>query len=342
MKNVRLLGVLALLALALMIPGETADATTITIDGLPGDWPTGSPTSLLTTDADEAGITDQAVDVSGVYFTNNTTYLYWRFDTYGTPTRWSDISFTFPRVYICMNTDNNVGTGASITQCGPSGSPMTGVDFLVLLDGTGPSTMTATMRQCTPGCVVVSDPGLTAAANNTTNTTEVRITLSVLGITGPSPSCPGGSPIPSAIYFDNGVTDPDDNIPDSGTLSANIPCPTAVDLTAFTAQAEGAVVALRWATASEYNVVGFHLHRGSSEDRAAATRITSEVIPATGGGASGANYEWTDSAAQAGVAYSYWLEVVNATGEAEEYGPVTIPPLNASVQPQVFLPLLSR
>jgi hypothetical protein len=31
-----------------------------------------------------------------------------------------------------------------------------------------------------------------------------------------------------------------------------------------------------------------------------------------------------------------------AAGDAEEYGLVTIPPLNASVQPQVFLPLLSR
>lgn len=72
---------------------SVASATTIVVDGDSSDWPSGA---LLTTSPNDGAI-DDGYDLEDIYFTNNTTDLFWRVDLYGTP------SITF-QLYICMNT----------------------------------------------------------------------------------------------------------------------------------------------------------------------------------------------------------------------------------------------
>jgi hypothetical protein len=326
MKNVWLWALLAA-----VLSGALAHATTISIDGNPIDWPVGSPTSLLATDSNEGDISDP-VDLSAVYFTNNVTTMFWRVDTHGSPTRWTNLGSGYPQMSICMNVDNETGTGFAPTVC----ANQMGMDYRLLLTGTGASAVDVELRRCDDSScnTVVAGAIVDAATQN--DVTEVSARLSDLGVTS-------DRTIPSVVRFVNFVgAEPEDVIRDSGILSATIPGPTAVDLTFFTAQFKDTGVALHWATAAEYNILGFHLHRSATTDRAMAERVTNDLLPALGSGVSGAIYAWTDSSAQAGVAYSYWLEVVNVSGELEEYGPVTIAPNQAPVQPRVFLPLLER
>ena len=129
-------------------------------------------------------------------------------------------------------------------------------------------------------------------------------------------------------------------------LLSNIPQipanPTPVTLTSFTATEGAAGVDLAWATASELNVLGYNIYRGTSDDRTAATKISPSLIAATGDGVSGASYSWADSSAAAGTIYRYWLEVVDTDGTTEEYGPVALAPEVAALSPRLYLPLIQR
>ena len=66
-----------------------------------------------------------------------------------------------------------------------------------------------------------------------TNITEVSVPLSALGFVNTG-TCP--ATIPTAVYFDNGIVDPDDNVPDAGTFNINCGLPTAVTLSSLQAQ----------------------------------------------------------------------------------------------------------
>lgn len=116
--------------------------------------------------------------------------------------------------------------------------------------------------------------------------------------------------------------------------------PLPVDLVAFSAEREAAGVTLRWTTAAEYEVVGFHLLRSVTGERADAARVTGALLPAEGDAVVGADYSWTDGGASVGTRYSYWLEVVNRSGQPEEYGPVRVLAPAPSATTRIFLPLL--
>ena len=228
MRNLRLILLVGLLALLLGSP-QPSYATAITVDGNPSDWPAGA--FLATDPADviepstSANVPD--VDISNFYFTNSTTTLYMRFDTYGTPTRWEDISGGDPQVRICLDTDDNIATGATISVC----QNQQGVNFQVLLTGTGPSSLTATARACAAICNGAFVSGVMAATAG--NVTEVSIPLSGLGINT-------NRIIRTAVYFDNRETPNDDNTPNSGTFGTIVGCtnptpcsPTAITLSSF-------------------------------------------------------------------------------------------------------------
>jgi len=319
----------ALLALLLVVASApSAYATTITVDGDPSDWPGGS--SVGTDPADvTTPFAEPEVDISEVFFTNDTTYMYWRIDTYGTPTRWDDGGSGFPILFVCLDTDNNTGTGITIASCGSQA----GVDYRIRLDGNGPSSITPTLRQCaTAACsTLVAGADISAAAVG--NVTEIRVRLSDMGITT-------NRSVPSAIYFDNRELPNDDNTPNSGTFPTIVPGPTPVTLTSFTAARGAGGVELAWASSSELNIQGYHVLR-SAGDRAAATRITDALIPGTGSGITGGSYSYTDTTAAVGSSYSYWLEVVNSDGTPEEYGPVSYAPGTAQ-RTSVYLPLVVR
>jgi hypothetical protein len=114
--------------------------------------------------------------------------------------------------------------------------------------------------------------------------------------------------------------------------------PTAITLASFTATQEGGTITARWVTTAERNTWGFHLYRSVDGVRAHAVRVTSNLILGQGR-SQGASYAWTDTTAEAGAKYTYWLQEVETNGTTNEYGPA-----NATISPsageyRVFLPL---
>lgn len=100
--------------------------------------------------------------------------------------------------------------------------------------------------------------------------------------------------------------------------------PTAVDLAAFEATAQGNGVLLTWETASEIDNLGFNLYRSQAEgtlgERLNATLIPSKS-PGQGGGAA---YEFVDGTAAAKVTYYYTLEDVDFSGRRTAHGPIAL------------------
>jgi len=98
--------------------------------------------------------------------------------------------------------------------------------------------------------------------------------------------------------------------------------PTAIDLVSFTARGHVDSVQLEWETASEVDTAGFHVLRrpGSGGEFA---RVTEDLIPADGGPAWGAVYEFEDHSAKPGACYEYLLEDVTTGGLTDRHGPVS-------------------
>jgi hypothetical protein len=118
---------------------------------------------------------------------------------------------------------------------------------------------------------------------------------------------------------------------DEGTL--------LVELDSFeaTAAGPGSPVTLNWVTASEVDNVGFHVHRTLNGE---STRLTSSLIPATGGEGVSASYTFTDSTvdpASTEVA-EYYLEDVDIYGKSTFHGPAAFSSTstNASVSDWVL------
>jgi len=101
------------------------------------------------------------------------------------------------------------------------------------------------------------------------------------------------------------------------------PTPTAVELSFFTAAAEGSTIRLKWETASELNNLGFNIYRGEPEGKA-RIRINDSLIAAKAPGSnSGAGYEFVDATVSGGKTYVYWLESLDLRGSSAEFGPVS-------------------
>jgi len=344
----------ALLALLLVVASApSAYATTITVDGNPatfaGEWPTTPATSLIVTDPDEGPIL-QSLDISDVYFTNNTTTIFWRVDTLA-GTNWPSTTMVF-----CFDTDNSTATGSVDPVCnnaagidyiitfqrsGTTLAPLNIVDFLYCVGG--PS--------CSDVFSRVGVQGSRQLPNGTGTVTEIGIPISLLRQTdlaatgapnGVPAACNSGSPcpIPTRIILGNPASEPDDDVSLLTGIVPELPGPTPVTLTSFTAARGAGGVELAWASSSELNIQGYHVLR-SAGDRAAATRITDALIPGTGSGITGGSYSYTDTTAAVGSSYSYWLEVVNSDGTPEEYGPVSYAPGTAQ-RTSVYLPLVVR
>lgn len=96
----------------------------------------------------------------------------------------------------------------------------------------------------------------------------------------------------------------------------------AVTLIYFRASEQDGGILVEWETATEFDNVGFFVHRtlsdGSFPDD--STRV-SPFIPAQGDGQTGAYYSWTDTNVQNGVAYYYWLEDINASNQSTYHSP---------------------
>jgi hypothetical protein len=113
--------------------------------------------------------------------------------------------------------------------------------------------------------------------------------------------------------------------------------PTAVELAWFAATARDGAVVLAWETASEIDLLGFHVYRAEAVD-GRRTRLNEALLPGQAPGSPvGAVYEFVDDAVAPGVTYWYWLADVDTHGAATLHGPVS-----ASKGYSIYLPLLSR
>lgn len=132
---------------------------------------------------------------------------------------------------------------------------------------------------------------------------------------------PGGVTINTATVR-NAFYDPDgpggippQSIPDkSATAPAKIVAPTAVALAEASASYADAQAILRWRTANESDLVGFHIYR--SVDSGAAVRLTEDRLIAAQkpGQSDGASYDYTDTSVETGKRYIYALEFVGTGG----------------------------
>jgi len=154
---------------------------------------------------------------------------------------------------------------------------------------------------------------------------------------------PGGVTINTASVR-NAFYDPDgpggiapQPLPDkSATAPAKIVAPTAVALAEASASYADAQAILRWRTANESDLVGFHIYR--SVDGGAAVRLTDGLIVAQKPGQSdGASYDYTDATVETGKRYSYVVEFIGASGPLgqEAIGEVT-------AWAHIFLPTVGR
>jgi hypothetical protein len=224
----RLLAVLGTSLAIILLTVQAAYAITITVDGTRESAWDGDMGQLpgIQSDPDESGITD-GYDVEEFRWTNDATNMYFLMDTYAS-TIWT--GNPAPTLVICINLDNNTATGGSYSNC----NNMTGIDRSIVVTRYGidvydgdPNTGTlisATTQDATSGDI-----------------TEVSIDLASLGI-GSTFSCIQG--MPAAIYFDNGIGDPDDHTPDTGLFTIGCGSPTSITISESNAQPSSA----QWVT----------------------------------------------------------------------------------------------
>ncbi len=218
-------------------------AATITIDGDPSDWPGTEDCTIgaagcprVAGDPDETGVGDipNQWDIENVYMTNNATTLFWRFDTY------SDTNHNIStEIFICMDTDALTTTGGSISQCdGAPSTSMDGVDYVLDIYRGNPL---VDLLSCPDTGTTIADCSVVTTATvsvaSSSSTTEVSVLLSDLDIN--STTCdPQPCDITASVYFDNGDTPPDDNVPDSGQFTPTVGggSPTAITLRSVSAR----------------------------------------------------------------------------------------------------------
>jgi subtilisin-like proprotein convertase family protein len=215
------------------------------------------------------------------------------------------VSHTFPDdIDILLAGPSGANTLLISDACG--GIDVSGFDF------TFDDAAAATLPDNTPACA--------AGTYNPTNY--------LTDIAFPSPA-PAASPTVALSNF-NG-TDPngtwslyvvDDLAQDAGTigggwsLDITVSPPTAVEVAGLRASRLARGIALSWRTASEANVAGFELYRGSARiARLAAKRA---------GTAAGALYRYVDRRARPGGSYVYRLKLIRPNGSRVAAGSVLL------------------
>jgi len=70
-------------------------------------------------------------------------------------------------------------------------------------------------------------------------------------------------------------------------------------------------------------------------------RVTQSLVLSQGQ-VGGASYSWTDSSAQAGQTYYYWLHEVEVNDDTHEYGPTRMLPETSAASFRLFAPFVGR
>lgn len=219
--------VFLLLLLAMVVGTAVVHAITIAVDGVrEAVWDTGSGVQLpgIQNDINEVDITD-GYDIEQFLWTNDQDNMYFLMQTFAT-TIWTGTPI--PTLVVCIDTDNNTTTGGSYANC----NNMIGIDRSIVytranFNGT---VLTGTIYDGDPNAGIPI-AGASGARLATGRVNEVAMSLTDLGINSSS-ACINN--MRAAIYFDNGISDPDDRTPDSGTFTIGCGTPTAVNLQSFT------------------------------------------------------------------------------------------------------------
>jgi hypothetical protein len=213
---------IAAILLALLAVG-TAFALTIVVDGVrEAAWDAGAGDQA---DPNEGPITNDGVDIVRFQWTNDTSNFYFLIDT-ATNTEWDRPgSIDDPYIWICVNNDNNTGTGATL----PGNCLESGYDRFIQIEGPAPLTVT------------VYDQNFALVGNGTAATagtiTEVSINLADLGF-----DLNNCGLAPMGIYLDGRTGDPDDNVTDIGDVPVTCGGPTAINLQSFHVTGQSALL----------------------------------------------------------------------------------------------------
>jgi len=250
MKRITILHTAAILSVLLsLVLTSTALAITISVDGIKeAAWSsTGEQTPGSQTDPDENNIDDR-YDIIEVLWTNNSLggtapygYMYFLIETVGNFD--GNIPPSEPTVIICLDVDNNTSTGTTTTgYC----NSMSGVDRRI---NAQPRMGTVAVYRWTSTWVLVAQPsgGMRQVAYYDSPADgiadypyfEIGVDLQSLAITNGTQCI---STMPGAIYYDNGITDPEDSTPDSGTFFLSCGSPTAITLQSAGARSAGRYV----------------------------------------------------------------------------------------------------
>ncbi len=98
--------------------------------------------------------------------------------------------------------------------------------------------------------------------------------------------------------------------------------PTAVSLLQFEAIPTSNGIKIAWQTSVELDTFGFALYRSfNGDNRNSAVLLNPDGLIAARGG-TGTAYTFTDSSAETGQRYTYWLHEIERTGLINEYGPL--------------------
>jgi FlgD Ig-like domain/LVIVD repeat len=104
---------------------------------------------------------------------------------------------------------------------------------------------------------------------------------------------------------------------ESGLVTFPTQCAlTPVRLASFTSSPEPQGILLKWASSSETDFSGFHVHR-SLQAVGNYERLTTELIKP------GTSYSFLDRQVTPGITYFYRLEALDRTGEREFFGPIS-------------------
>jgi hypothetical protein len=226
------LTVVMIIGLALsLVTFSTGLAITITVDGVKeAAWNgVGGQTPGAAADDDEGGISNDR-DISSFMWTNNTTTMFFLMETYANTTYTGNPA---PTVVLCIDIDNNTGTGGSYANC----NNMTGIDRSIVYTRFGIELYNGDPNT---GTVIGT---ATVARQTATNVNEFSVDLASLGIG--SGNCTQN--MPAVLYFDNGTTEPDDNTPNSGAMTIGCGGPTVIELSNLNARANSAVPTILFA-----------------------------------------------------------------------------------------------
>ncbi len=100
-----------------------------------------------------------------------------------------------------------------------------------------------------------------------------------------------------------------------------------VELSAFTATYMESYTLIKWSTASEIDVIGFNIYRGTEDEYSTSTQINIDCIPGYGTTTEPQDYEFQDlDQLIYETTYYYWLECVNLGGSSNVYGSIEYTP----------------